>query len=244
MHVGRELFAAGVLPYGAQDLVMACGGYNNNSQRSDGAYDLTNDGSGSLADCEIYDVAKDEWMTNVAALPVPRDNHAGVSLADGRFVVVGGRVLLNDGRTDSCLAYTHTNRGPLPDDPAKLVEIQEVIAGTRPVSGMSLTVEEIEVIMTHGRWDSFPSLNTKRSNHAICLVQGGFVHRECIVATGGWDAEHTAELYDPQEGRWFNLPCRTRHPRKFHAMASIDTHGDRSLAELFRSLSRDADFIE
>jgi hypothetical protein len=109
MNFGRFLFAMGnLVPCAAAaeaaaaadasdnepELILVCGGYSHESIRGDRGigYYATHPHleRGSIAACELYDVGKNEWQQS-APMPGPRDNHAGVALADGRFVALGGR---------------------------------------------------------------------------------------------------------------------------------------------------------
>ena len=92
-------------------------------------------GGATSATCELYMPHCDSWWPWVADMPLPRDNHGGVALADGRYVAVGGRVRPG-GYTATCCQFTLEGHryGPMPDgDPRKRTQLEAVQSGERTI---------------------------------------------------------------------------------------------------------------
>lgn len=206
MSMTRVAHSATLLPDGR---VLIVGGSSNLA-----------DGSKTLNKAEIYDPATNSW-SDTADLTMARSYHTATMLADGRVVVIGGRLPGNDAQSwqatgDTAVFDASTNRwqtlarAPLPLTQHTAVLLKDgtilVVGGMTgdQSNGQSTAAAEIYNPTTN-TWATVGSLAKARQGHTATLLPDGRVlvtGGETIAAAGSTELDSSAEIYDPATQSW------------------------------------------
>ncbi len=216
----RELAAAAPLSDGR---VLIAGGYSTLRRRT-------------LDTAEVYDPRSRRFSPLAAGLRHARFGHAAVSLADGRVLVVGGKVLetnadvriaeLFDPRSETFVEtgalsvgrdrVTAWTLAPVPGQGASVL-----IAGGSGATGGTTPARRCEIYQADtGQFVPGPELVRDRMAHTATLLD----HRR-VLLVGGWSTSENrttpqAELWDPIQGRF--LPAGSlEHGRHDHAAVRL-----------------------
>lgn len=161
-----------------------------------------------LASVELYDPINGTW-SETANLNTPRLYHTATLLADGKVVVVGGRLQTNSSGLESAELYDPMtgvwssagvlNKARHRHTATLLPNGNILVAGGFDSSEQSSLTSSELYDPASGKWSDTGSLNIARANHTATLLANGKV-----LIEGGSDegAQISAELYDPNTGTW------------------------------------------
>lgn len=190
----------------------------------------------TLASAELFDPKKGEFTALPAAMAHPRFGHTSVLLADGRVLVVGGKVLatnddvlpaelfdpakgtftdtgsLRVGR-DRCTAWPLPRRGEGPE--------RILVSGGSAKEGGTPPARRCEIYDARsGKFTDGPELLRDRMAHTATPLPDGRV-----LLVGGWSGSEgrttrQAELWDPRQERF--VPAgELEHGRHDHAAVRL-----------------------